>query len=227
MLSLRATNRSKAISIPVLVVIASPSLRFQSENGLLVVIASPSLRFQSERRTKQSKLDCFGRPPKSGSLAMTKRKQRYEFLQLKLMILSKKQKQEIQGIGERHNLKLLLLHGSYASGNGRIGSDLDIAVLGKKPIEFKELLDIHGELGKILGDNRERELDLKSLHQANPLFDYQVAQNSQLLYGDLMDYNEFRAYGFRRFYDSKDLFKLEKALIYKFQNYLNKKYVHA
>ena len=39
----------------------------------LVVIASP-------RGAKQSKLDCFGRPPKDGSLAMTKCKQRYEIL---------------------------------------------------------------------------------------------------------------------------------------------------
>jgi len=29
---------------------------------------------------KQSKLDCFGQPPKDGSLAMTKCKQRYEIL---------------------------------------------------------------------------------------------------------------------------------------------------
>jgi len=72
--------------------VASPSLGFHSENGLLVVIASPSLGFQvknglliviaSSRGAKQSKLDCFGQPPKTGSLAMTKCKQRYEILQI-------------------------------------------------------------------------------------------------------------------------------------------------
>ena len=116
-MSLRATNRSETISIPVLVVIASPSLGFQTErsflvviaspslgfqaeNGLLVVIASPSLGFQAEKSflvviasplslslrapggAKQSKLDCFDQPPKTGSLAMTKCKQRYEILQI-------------------------------------------------------------------------------------------------------------------------------------------------
>jgi len=97
-MSLRATNRSEAISIPVLVVIASPSLGFQTERSFLVVIASPSLGFQAENGllvviasplslslrapggAKQSKLDCFGQPPKDGSLAMTKCKQRYEIL---------------------------------------------------------------------------------------------------------------------------------------------------
>ena len=81
-MSLRATNRSETISIPVLVVIASPSLGFQAEKSFLVVIASPlslSLRAPGGG-AKQSKLDCFGQPPKAGSLAMIKCKQRYEIL---------------------------------------------------------------------------------------------------------------------------------------------------
>jgi hypothetical protein len=68
------------------------------------------------------------------------------------------------------------------------------------------------------------ELDIKSLHKADPLFCYQVAKDSQLLYGDLTDFNEFKAYAFSYYFDSKDLFHLEKILIQKFQNYLNQKY---
>jgi len=87
-MSLRATNRSEAISIPVLVVIASPSLGFQAENGFLIVIASPllsSLRvLLSAFRPREGRGNlnwiAFGQPPKDGSLAMTKCKQRYEIL---------------------------------------------------------------------------------------------------------------------------------------------------
>lgn len=140
------------------------------------------------------------------------------------MNFSRKQKQKIQAIGKRYNLKLILLHGSFATDKVKFGSDLDIAVLGRKPIEFEELLKIHSDLADVFGDNQERELDLKSLHQADPLFCYQVAKNSQLLFGDITDYNEFRAYAFSNFFDSQDLFRLEKYLIHKFQNYLNKKY---
>jgi len=47
-----------------------------------------------------------------------------------------------------------------------------------------------------------------------------------LLYGNITDFNEFKAYAFSYYFDSKDLFHLEKILIQKFQNYLNQKYGH-
>ena len=140
------------------------------------------------------------------------------------MKLTKDQKQVLQEIGRRYQLKLMLLHGSYAQNTAGKGSDLDIAVLGKKKIEFKTLLNLHGDLAGVLGDNKERELDLKSLHQTDPLFGYQVARDSKLLYGSSLDYNEFRAYAFRVYFDAKDLFKLERHLINKYQSHLNQKY---
>jgi len=140
------------------------------------------------------------------------------------MKLTKEQKQKIKKIGEKYQLKLILLHGSYAKNTAHKGSDLDIAVLGKKPIDFQILLELHGDLASVFGDNKERELDLKSLHQVDPLFCYQVAKDSQLIYGRLFDYNEFRAYAFRVYYDAKDLFKLEGHLVNKYQHYLNQKY---
>ena len=140
------------------------------------------------------------------------------------MKLTELEKQKIKKIGKKYNLKLILQHGSYATGKISHNSDLDIAVLGKKSIDFKTLLKIYSDLSEVFGDNPERELDFKSLHKIDPLFRYQVAKYSRLLYGNLLDYNEFRAYGFRAYYDAKDLFKLEGFLVSKYQNYLNKKY---
>jgi len=140
------------------------------------------------------------------------------------MDLTRQQRQKIQKIGKKYRLKLILLHGSYAKNQARPGSDLDIAILGQKEIDFKTLLQIQQSLADVLGNNPERELDLKSLHRADPLLCYQVAQHSQLLYGNLTDYNEFRAYAFRIYHDMKDLFKLEKQLVEKYQNYLEHKY---
>jgi hypothetical protein len=108
----------------------------------------------------------------------------------------------------------------------KTGSDLDIALLGEKRIEFEELLALYSDLAEIFGDDPQRELDIKSLHKADPLFCFQVARDSQLLYGDPTDFNEFKAYAFSNYFDSKDLFHLEKILIQKFQNYLNQKYGH-
>ena len=142
------------------------------------------------------------------------------------MHLTQEQQQKIEEVSRNHSLRFILLHGSYVTGKIKIGSDLDIALLGGKPIEFEELLAIYSDLAEIFGDNPQRELDVKSLHKADPLFCYQVAKDSQLLYGDLTDFNEFKAYAFSNYYDSKDLFHLEKILIQKFQNYLNQKYAH-
>jgi len=142
------------------------------------------------------------------------------------MQLTQQQQQKIEEVGRKYSLKFILLHGSFATDKVKTGSDLDIALLGEKLIEFEELLAIYSDLADIFGDNPQRELDIKSLHKADPLFCYQVAKDSKLLYGDLTDFNEFKAYAFSNYFDSKDLFHLEKILIQKFQNYLNRKYGH-
>jgi len=142
------------------------------------------------------------------------------------MRLTEEQQQKTEEVGRKYRLKFILLHGSYATDKMKTGSDLDIALLGEKLIEFEELLALYSDLAEIFGDNPQRELDIKSLHKADPLFCYQVAKDSQLLYGDLTDFNEFKAYAFSNYFDSKDLFHLENILIQKFQNYLNQKYGH-
>jgi len=118
------------------------------------------------------------------------------------MHLTQEQQQNIDGVGRKYCLKFILIHGSYATGKMKTGSDL----------------------AEIFGDNPRRELDIKSLHKADPLFCYQVAKDSQLIYGDPTDFNEFKAHAFSNYFDSKDLFHLEEILIQKFQNYLNQKY---
>jgi predicted nucleotidyltransferase len=140
------------------------------------------------------------------------------------MRLTEEQQQKIAEVGRKYRLRFILLHGSYATNKVRRDSDLDIALLGERPIGFEELLAMHGDLAEIFGDDPQRELDIKSLHKADPLFCYQVTKDSQLLYGDPTDFNEFKAYAFSNYFDSKDLFHLERILIQKFQTYLNQKY---
>ncbi len=140
------------------------------------------------------------------------------------MKLTKTQREKISDIGKKYRLGLIILHGSYATGKIRPNSDLDIGILGKKPIGNKKFDNIFAELEKIFGNNKGRELDVKSLHRIDPLFRYQVARDSQLIFGDQTTYNEFRAYAFQSYYDSASLFKLEELLIKKYQGFLNRKY---
>ncbi len=140
------------------------------------------------------------------------------------MKLTESQEQKIIKVGKKYNLKLIILHGSYATNKANPESDLDIGILGKKLLDFKTISSIYSCLSEIFGDYKNAELDMKSLHKIDPLFRYQVAKYSQLLYGNTVDFNEFRAYAFQQYHDCADLFELEKKLVIKYQNHLNKKY---
>ncbi len=129
--------------------------------------------------------------------------------------LSQEQKNQLQEIGEKFNLRFIVVHGSYAKGVPHQGSDLDVAVLGYQFIPIDVLLELHGLIAGVFGDNRERELDLKSLHGADPLFRHLVVRDGVLLYGDETDFNEFKTYAMRSFDDARKLFRLEEALIKK------------
>ncbi len=145
-----------------------------------------------------------------------------------LETLTDAQEREIQAIGAKYRLKLLLVHGSQANGTARAGSDLDLAAVGQEPAQLeRNILELIGDLAAVFGDRPDRELDVKTLYRADPLFLYHVAKNSRLLYGRAADYHEFRAYAFKSYFDSTDLRALEKLLVRRFQDYLNEKYLHG
>ncbi|MBA3047446.1 nucleotidyltransferase domain-containing protein [Patescibacteria group bacterium] len=138
------------------------------------------------------------------------------------MKLTVKQKIEIKKIGEKYNLRFIIIHGSYAVGEERKGSDLDVAVYGKEKIDFKRHIKMYGDFANVFGDNKGRELDLKILHNTNPLFRYEVVRNGQLIYGNQNDFDEYYLYACKDYNDSKSLFKLQDILINKRQKHLNK-----
>jgi predicted nucleotidyltransferase len=74
------------------------------------------------------------------------------------MHLTQGQQQKIEEVGRKYSLKFILLHGSYATNKMKAGSDLDIALLGEKSIEFEELLALYSDFADIFGDNPQREL---------------------------------------------------------------------
>lgn len=132
------------------------------------------------------------------------------------MNINRRQKEQIQSIGKRYMLKLMLLHGSYATGKERKGSDLDIALSGKELLEWEVFSKIFGELETVFGNTKDRELDVKSLDKADALFLYQVMKDSVLLYGSSWDYWELKTYAIRNYWDHAPIFKLEEILIKKF-----------
>lgn len=132
------------------------------------------------------------------------------------MKLSVEQKFQIQKIGDKYNLKLILVHGSYAKEKQQIGSDLDVAILGKQKIDWKIFNNIFSDLENVFGNKKERELDLKTLENVDALFLYQVMKDSVLLYGSSFNYWELKTYAIRNYWDNMPIFKLEEILLNKY-----------
>lgn len=141
------------------------------------------------------------------------------------MQLTTQEKQKIAKIGRKFNLKLMMIYGSYAKGAPRKMSDLDIAVLGKEPIDFKTELKLYSALAEIFGDNRERELDVKSLHGISSFFRYQVMKDGVLIYGDPHDFYIFKVYAIRCHQENQKLYQLKEILLKKRQEHLEKLYI--
>lgn len=103
-------------------------------------------------------------------------------------------------------LRLVVLYGSYARRSAREESDLDIAVLGC-------LVEGYMNCHRILADAFSGySLDLVRLEDADALFRYEIMRDAIYLYGDRDLFAEYRAFAYRDFVDSADLFALEGAL---------------
>lgn len=144
----------------------------------------------------------------------------YTFLYMKL---TNQQRQQLESIGKKYDLKLILLYGSFASGLIYNNSDIDIAYMEQKDLTLDKTLELDSELADVFV-NENRDCDINSLRRKDSLFLYEVSKNSQLLYGSDYDYAEFCAYAFRLYVDTEDLRKLEDHLIHKYQHHLNNKY---
>lgn len=121
-------------------------------------------------------------------------------------------KKKIKELAIKRDLKFVILYGSQVKRIKNINSDIDIAVLGNKEIGFDDIIELNNDFSDIF---KVKEIDVKSLHNVDPFFRYQVLSNGILLYGSRRDFNSFRAYAFRDYCDSKSLLDLKLIIINK------------
>ena len=122
----------------------------------------------------------------------------------------------LDSVAREFGLSLIVLFGSWAKLNPVPGkeSDVDLAVLGCSSENFWKCFS---KLGDFFTEN---PLDLIRLEAADPLFRYEVMNQSKLIWGDPDLYCEYRSYAYRDFIDSEDLFQLENNLFIKKMKYL-------
>jgi predicted nucleotidyltransferase len=126
-------------------------------------------------------------------------------------------KPKIAKIAEKYELKLVVLYGSQATGKAKLNSDIDIAILGERRIDFDKHIELINEFTDLFNTD---EIDVKLLHNTNPLFRYEVMRDGILLYGSDYDFVSFKAYAFRDYMDSGDLFRLKRIFIKKRMEYM-------
>lgn len=124
-------------------------------------------------------------------------------------------KTKLASIARRYGLRFVILHGSYATGKTRKGSDLDIAVLSQKELNGRKYFDLYGEVADIFGNNPRRDLDFKLLNRVDPFFRYQVVRDGVLLYGEQTKYEEFRLSTYWLYEDAQPLLELQRKLALK------------
>lgn len=118
-------------------------------------------------------------------------------------------------------VRLLILFGSRATGcpPPTPESDLDLAVLFTEKQDLKGFLKLEHALSRFLDTTR---LDLADLSRADPLFRWEIFANGKLLYGEELDFLQYKAYAYRDYRDSQDLRDLENILLEKRMRYIGR-----
>lgn len=118
--------------------------------------------------------------------------------------------QTLDTIRTNHNLRLILLHGSSASGLRHTESDIDIAVLrdpDKPSFRYLKLID---DLIEAFDSDR---IDLVDLTHADPLLLYAATKNCLLLSGETGDLDTLTRRAFLRYGDYTAYLNEEAAFV--------------
>lgn len=113
--------------------------------------------------------------------------------------------------GNRSGVVAAFLFGSLARGEGRSGSDVDIAVLvdrlaPKNPLLAAEIAS------EVMGLLRRNDVDVVVVNQAPPVLKHRVARDGAVLYArSNSDVAEFVLRALQEYVDTKPLRDLEQA----------------
>jgi len=119
-------------------------------------------------------------------------------------------KKKIAALAKKHQVILMILHGSQASGHANRQSDVDIGILTTAQIDSEQYLGLLHDFNEIFGD----QFDPVILNGAEPLITYQVAIHGKPLFEQKKGaFASFQVQAISRYMDSKKFRELEKIYI--------------
>ena len=123
-------------------------------------------------------------------------------------------KKAVVGLAEAHDLSLVVLFGSRASGKARRESDTDIGFVSERQKTPREVAEMQLAFTDAL---RVPNLDLVDLRGKSPLFLKQVAERSVLLYEKRRAiFARFKIYALKLYLEAKPLYRMQRAAIARF-----------
>lgn len=119
-------------------------------------------------------------------------------------------KERLKKLCQKYHIKLMILHGSYASGNAASKSDIDIGILGGEKFDSGSKIDILEDFSEVFGD----KFDPVFLNGAEPLISYQVAIHGKPIYEETQGlFQRFRIQAVAKYMDSKKFRDMEKLYL--------------
>ena len=119
-------------------------------------------------------------------------------------------KNKIRKSCKKHDVMLLILHGSYAKGLTTPKSDIDVGILIKGKLTGEKHSELIKDFGGIFGD----KFDPVFLNNAEPMITYHVAISGTLLYeAKRGTFAAFKVQAIARYQDTKKFRDMEKAYI--------------
>ena len=108
-------------------------------------------------------------------------------------------KAQLEPVARRYGLRLIVLFGSQVTGRTHPESDVDVAILARRPLTMSKRLSLWRDLSGAF----QTDVDLTLLDHASPVLLNRIARHGQLLYeSGRWEWENYRGYCLRRFWDS-------------------------
>lgn len=108
------------------------------------------------------------------------------------------QKEQLATVAREIGAIFIVEFGSAVRGEARPDSDLDIAILTRKTPDYRLFGEAYSRVSDIF---RGKNVDVRFLNDADPLFTMQVVRDGVLLFGDQDAYDDLRMLTNRRYVD--------------------------